>query len=555
MRASNHSGRLLKNGNSYNVNHNDRRFESEFDKHIDKEKSTDNIYLCVSVDGEIYQAQNESLRQHEIEIYGELYSDSLYRKNEKALEQRHPERVKSMEQYLDGKFTCPEEEILQIGKEGEFWDVDKFKKCVEDYIKEHQEKYPDIKILDAAIHVDETSLHCHLRKTYTAPDKDGNLEAKQNNCLKNLGFELPDREAERGQFNNLKQVYTEAKRGMWLDICDRNLEIELERKPEPKHESLNLLEYKTMKQAQTLETGSKILDNQRKEVRKNKNILDEQKTKIDANKEQIDGLVDDIRAKTESRDNLDHELGEVSSKLSASKTELKKTNAELEKAKISVQPQIEAYKTVAEASKSHKAPSIDIGSQKVSDGLLSSHEEYFVRIPCKSQKEAQKLQKEVSALYTKMYTNKSLNEVVNANLGHIDKERDKLAKERAKLAADKAAQQEALAAEKAAAITQNELYRIIKPEHLGITANELPSLTKTAFNDSLINETVDATIKALNDKGLLKQMTISDKLDIYPRVRRSLGDRIQDFFDKVRQTVVEKALRTFAHNHDHDRSR
>ena len=396
MRASNHSGRTTAKGNSYNVNHNDRKFTSKKDKHIDKEKSKENVYLSVDSEGQISKLEGETFREHELRRYTELYYDSLETKNEKQIANRHQERVKSMEDYLDGKRTCPEEEILQIGKEGEFWDVEKFQKCVEDYIREHQEKYPDIKILDAAIHVDETSLHCHLRKTYTAPDKDGNLEAKQNNCLKNLGFELPDQEAERGQFNNLKQVYTAEKRDMWLDICEKNLGLELERVPDTNNMGLELAEYKRQKTIEKLEKGEKILEFQRGQVTANNNTIEKQKEQIGALNgeiEQKNGIIQKLKEMIESFnrqiESFKAKIKELTERLTKVQAEKEKAENELSDAKSKVSElererdklQAENKKLLEEA---NKKPAKEIEGKKALGGGIKLTEEEFATLKSKA---------------------------------------------------------------------------------------------------------------------------------------------------------------------------
>jgi hypothetical protein len=497
---------------------------------------------------EILEGSDVSILDDVKKIYHEEFDEALLKYNEG----KRPDRqiTDYLEHVSNKKADVACELIIQVGDK-DFW-KDKTleeRKQMNDIFKSQIEELkrilPDFKIASAVAHYDESSPHLHV---VGVPVHEGYKKGLEKQVSKRNVFTQ----------ESLKMLQDKMREHVQEQMKDKDIFKDMELKEKEKGRNKDIPKhalddfYKLEKEIE-LKKGEK--EQIETEISEAEPKLEELKGDIGLKQYTLSELDEQIKAKNTSRDNLDHEVEELSSKLSKSKTELKNTNDELKKAKSSVQPQMQAYKTVAEASKSHKAPTIEIGSQEVKDGFMKSHEEYFVKIPCKDVKEAQKLKKEVDSLYTKLYTNKSLNEVVNANLGHIDREREKLAKERAKLAADKAEQQEALAAEKAAAITQSELYRIIKPEHLGITVNELPSLTKTAFNDSLINETVDATIKALNDKGLLKQMTISDKLDIYPRVRRSLGDRVQDFFDKVRQTVVEKALRTFAHNHDHDRSR
>lgn len=397
MRASNHKGRTKNSGAVYDVNHNDRNFESKKDKHIDKAKSADNIYLFVDGDGEISERKDKSFREHEQRRYTELFFDSLYRKNEKAIAQRHAERVKSIEDYLDGKKTCPEEEILQIGKEGEYQDIEKFRECVEEYIKRHQERFPDIKILDAAIHVDETSLHCHLRKVYCAPDKEGDLEAKQHQCLKNLGYTLPDPEKSRGQFNNLKIPYTEDTRAMWLDICEeKNRDISLERVPDKNNLGVELAEYKRQKTIEKLEKGEKILEFQRGQVTANNNTIEKQKEQIGALNgeiEQKNGIIQKLKEMIESFnrqiESFKAKIKELTEKLTKIQADKEKAENELSDAKSKVSElererdklQAENKKLLEEA---NRMPAKEIEGKKALGGGIKLSEEEFATLKSKA---------------------------------------------------------------------------------------------------------------------------------------------------------------------------
>ncbi len=395
MRASNHKGRTTKSGQAYNVNHNDRNFESETDKHIDKDRISDNIYLTVDTQGKISELQG-TFREHEQKMYAELYADSLYSKNEKRIAQGHGGDVKEIDDYLDGKRTCPEEEILQVGKEGEFWDVEKFRACVEDYIKEHQKLYPDIKIMDAAIHCDETSLHCHLRKTYTAPDKDGNLEAKQHKCLENLGFKLPDPEQKRGRHNNLKIPYTEKTRELWLDICDRNLEMKLEREPDKANLGVELAEYKRQKTIEELEKNKNLLEFQQIKVSANKNTLDKQEEQIGALNGEIEhknGIIQKLQEMIESFnrqiESFKAKIKELTERLTKIQAEKEKAENELSDAKSKVSElererdklQAENKKLLEEA---NRMPAKEIEGKKALGGGIKLTEEEFATLKSKA---------------------------------------------------------------------------------------------------------------------------------------------------------------------------
>ncbi len=558
MRASNHSGRTYKNGNSFDVKHNDRQFQSDQDKHIDKTKSTQNIYLICDENGLISELERgESLREHELEIYEKLYTESLVAKNEKSIAQRHPERIKTMEEYLDGRQTCPEEEILQVGKMDEFKfkdangdldfeKIEAFEKCVRDYIEEHNKSFPDIKILDASIHVDESSLHCHLRKTYAVPDKEGRLEVSQHRCLEKLGYKLPKPEEKRSRANNLKIPYTLDKREMWLGICEKNLNIELEHEPSPHNQGLTTLEYKTQQQAKKLEMGAVILENQKKQVMDRQEEVKRLESTINDKMGHAFDLDSQIRDKNKSVRVLDHELEEVSSNLDAVKQEYEQT-------KTSVQSQIQAFETISKGVQNHKIPSVEVAEDRT---ILREHEHY-VKIPAKSQEEAQKLQQEVVALYNKNYINQSLDELINEKYKSLEKKRNKyrseLKQERQQLATEKEQQLKELQIEKSKAIQENQLYRNLKPERMGLDSETLGAYFKDSISQQLVADTVDETIEILSQKGYFSREPDNlDKYNITKSVSRSLGEKLHDFFDRVKEHFIEKLTKTYEHQHSHD---
>ena len=527
IKASNTKGRISKKGKPFRATHNDRAFESKYDTHIDKEKSQNNIYLVVNLDGTITRLpENDSLEQHEMKQYSALYQDSLESKNERARAARHRNRIKSMEDYYRGRYTSPEEEILQIGKEGEFTDLGLFQNCVVDYIEEHQRKYPTIKILDAATHVDEMSIHCHLRKTYTAPDKEGHLEAKQHICLKNLGFELPEPEKERDRYNNLKVPYTRRTRDMWIDICERNLGIKFDRKPGPKRKRVETVEYKLLKRQEELEKVDR--DIQEKKNLRNELVFDiEQKiTYKEELADQVEVLADDVAKKWEESTNINKKLDG-----------LRREQDCLERSKESIQLQIEAYETICQNAKEHKAPEIEIGKSEVKDGILRSHEEYFVRMPCKNEKEARKLVKELHALYSKHYTEKSFDEIFSMRAAADRKRKKEIARASERLQADKMK-----------AVEESEAYKRVMSADLHISSAQLRGILQDAETKTLVEDTIDATISTLKELRQLpdrNSFTLQEKMKIERSVFDKLQDKVNGFIERVKDHMAKSEIKKY----------
>ena len=554
-RTSTHRGRTTSKGQAYNVNHNDRNFLSSKDKHIDTSKSAENIYLVVDGEGKISKLQNGTFHDHELKRYEDLFTKSLYRKNEKAIAQRHPERAKTMQDYLQGSRTAPDEMILQIDKEGNFNDVKAFEEIVRAYIEKHNETYPDIKILDAAIHVDEMSLHCHLRQVYCAPDKDGNMESKQHQCLKNFGYELPEPDEARGQYNNLKIPYSADTRNMWIEICEER-GIEVEKEPEKKKYSEHISEIRRQKAVddleeaeKKLETGEKILEKQREEVQGNIDTLERQKSEIEANNEQIEADTEKI---DENKDTLAEQSEQIALYNDQLRTQDKMIEDKAHKIRLlseqqdeletSVQREKEAFDTIAKAAADHKPPTIEIGSHEVKDGFMKSHEEIYVKVPCKDVKEAKKLQKEISALYDKQYTNKALNEVVNAKINKADRYlAQKQTEARAMMNEATAKVQDAQDIIDAA-MYQAPLYRNMKAEDLKLTPQLTDELLHSAAVKEVVEKTIDVTLEELQKRRMLSpDFDLMQKATLRHSVMQRIKDSFADFADKVKGVIL-KAL-------------
>lgn len=170
--------------------------------------------------------------------YYERFKDGLEATNKRYLEQRHPERVRKIEDLYTSSQTRPEEVILQIGSAKNAAEVgEKFASCVLDYVKRlmawanaHGEPF---QILDFAIHMDETSPHCHLRRVWQFRDDDGLLRPGQNQALREAGIPLPDPEKPEGRYNNRKMTFDRLARHLWQEVCrSHGFEIETDPRPE-----------------------------------------------------------------------------------------------------------------------------------------------------------------------------------------------------------------------------------------------------------------------------------------------------------------------------------
>lgn len=233
MRVSQHSGR------EGSAKHNDRSFDTTKAEHIDATRTKDNItYKLNGLQGDTLEAQ-------ELDYYRKTYGAGIEARNARYIAQRHPERCRTAEDFYRAAKTRPEEMILQIGSHVDgSADREQLRACLDDYLgtlqawnREHGHPF---QILDAAVHVDETTPHIHVRRVWNAPDKDGNLMPGQNAALERAGVPFPDPGKPVGRYNNRKMTFDAWARGQWQEIArSHGFQIETEPIKGRKHLSVD----------------------------------------------------------------------------------------------------------------------------------------------------------------------------------------------------------------------------------------------------------------------------------------------------------------------------
>lgn len=221
MRATIHNGRTSNLG-AFTPKHNDRNFNINHAEHIDPERVKLNRYWNWTGNPETtFEAAEQAFYEKHIRKH-------LDAQNARYKAQRHAERVKSMDEYRKSPQTCPEEVILMIGKAGDTIPADMMARIIQEQINWEQEKFPGVKVLDVALHMDEQGApHIHERRAWVYTDKDGNLAISQNKSLEQMGIELPNPNRPRGRFNNRKQTFSRMCREHLLQICkEHGLQIE-----------------------------------------------------------------------------------------------------------------------------------------------------------------------------------------------------------------------------------------------------------------------------------------------------------------------------------------
>ena len=231
VRATMHNGRTRATGESYCVKHNDRDFNISHAEHINPAPKRKNRYFIVGTDGSVNNHPEITFEEHEKRVYADLFSEALSRQAERYIKDGHDERIRSTEDYRTAPKTCPEETILQLGTREEHADPQAFIKAVNRWCQQMQANYgTHWRLLDGALHFDESTPHCHIRYIYTVTGRDG-LQISQSKALKELGIQRPDPEKPESKHNNAKMTFTQQARQIWIAAA-REYGIEIEEIPE-----------------------------------------------------------------------------------------------------------------------------------------------------------------------------------------------------------------------------------------------------------------------------------------------------------------------------------
>lgn len=230
VRATAHNARCGKDG-PFSRNHNGRNFDVKKAEHIDPDKVKNNIYRFY---GNGNNEENKTINEYEFDFYEKHFKSGLSEKNKNHLENRQYKRVRTMEDYINSKNSCPEETIIQFGKRS---DINKAEgetllKIFEIYKTWHDVTFPQAVFLDMALHRDEPDCadHIHYRKVWIAHDKIGNEIVNQGKALEEMGVERPSPDREIGRRNNAKVTYTKICREKLIEI-GRSFGLEIEEKP------------------------------------------------------------------------------------------------------------------------------------------------------------------------------------------------------------------------------------------------------------------------------------------------------------------------------------
>lgn len=195
------------------ASHNDRQFNLNKAPHIDQRRLNDNHYW------NIYEGMTfaDSEKRYYQEHYSEM-AEELYKKRADKM---------TTQDYLKSTRYCPEELILQIGRqEDNFNDRELFDECFSEYLDTltewNQEHGNHMHILNYAIHADEVNIHAHIRRVWDYQDEKGITKIGVERALKQAGILPQNPEQEISRYNNPKRTFDTMMYQKWVTICEEH---------------------------------------------------------------------------------------------------------------------------------------------------------------------------------------------------------------------------------------------------------------------------------------------------------------------------------------------
>ena len=215
--------------------HNRREYEKigkPIPDNIDVSKSSENITL---VDKDIKQAYQE--------IFGEALEK--YNAKQKRADRKIEDYCDHIKKSKNGEKLFYED-VVQWGSKEDFQKPEtreRAKEALVQYVKEFEERNPNLKLIGAYIHMDEASPHLHLDYIPVAKGYARGLETRNSldKAMKQMGYQ-PEKESRK---NNATKLWKENERSVFGEICrNMGLEVEAERKARG---SLSVEEYKEVR--------------------------------------------------------------------------------------------------------------------------------------------------------------------------------------------------------------------------------------------------------------------------------------------------------------------
>ena len=267
MKATVRNGRATASGKLYNANHNTKAETRAQERHIDHERTEQNINLQFTAEGKVRRCGSFDAKAFELSRYEELYGPGQEAKNARYIADGHPERCKSVADIYASRRTAPLETILQIGSRDTDIDPQERKEklmgAAAELISNMQQRWGgNLHFLTLSLHNDEGVEHIHARLSFSATDKFGQRVPNQAQAFEAMGIQRPDPTAKEGKYNCPLITFSELIRQEFYDLCEkRGIVIDREVKnPSQKH--LSVLEYKCKRMEEVVD----ILTTQKQEL-------------------------------------------------------------------------------------------------------------------------------------------------------------------------------------------------------------------------------------------------------------------------------------------------
>ena len=303
LKLTRHNGRAGTHG-TYNPKHNDRSFNLANSEHIDQERAKGNIYWdCYHGIRSASDKDKQTAAFSDVEkmFYEIHYSHFVENQNARNAKIRHTERNRTIEDLLEGKKTCPEETIYQLGTLDEHASAEDLLNIVTEFINEFKAKFGEhVHVLDWALHLDESTPHIHERHVFDCENKYGEVAPQQEKALEALGFDLPDPAKPLSRRNNRKITFDAACRKMLFEIAKRH-GLELEEEAEyGNRKYLEKQDFILAKQKEQLAAQQSKLDELTLKVSDMETLIDE--VSAAAYDKAVEAVTDVVRTETRKED-------------------------------------------------------------------------------------------------------------------------------------------------------------------------------------------------------------------------------------------------------------
>lgn len=291
MRMTIHNGRAGKDG-SYNPRHNDRNFDISHAEHIDPERMPGNIYWNWTNKNDISFEDAERL------FYEQHCRTHLDAKNARYIAQRHPERVKTMDEYRQSPRTCPEETLLMIGNRAEYIPPQTLRAICNDLKTWEENAIPGLTVLDMALHVDEQGApHIHMRRAWIYRDENNIELISQGQALEGAKIPLPHPDQPKGRHNNRKQTFSQMERQALYEICrGYGLESLLEMQPRERSKSGQTLTEYQARQAEERANAAEMRVQAAEQARQELNTIQAKNQKLQQQNSELQKQVEELQA-------------------------------------------------------------------------------------------------------------------------------------------------------------------------------------------------------------------------------------------------------------------